>query len=139
MLDGQPASTTLGGPALGFVTRETQAVRNQFCIFKGCDSACRRAAMLIFLASTCPCLVWAQQGIANRNVILRRDPSTASPVLEHLSKEARVTLVDVNPDSGFFHVRTEDDQDRFGLVKVYQRFTVSSIAATLGPRNTPTD
>jgi hypothetical protein len=69
-----------------------------------------RAAMLIVFVSACPFWVWAQLGIANRNVILRRDPSTASPVLEHLSEETRVTLVDANPDSGFFHVRTEDDQ-----------------------------
>jgi len=30
-------------------------------------------------------------------------------VLEHLSKGARVTLVDAGADSGFYHVRTEDD------------------------------
>jgi hypothetical protein len=31
-------------------------------------------------------------------------------VLEHLPKGARVTLVDLNPDGGFYHLRTEDDQ-----------------------------
>ena len=133
MLDGQPASATLGGPALGFVIRETQAVRNQFYIFKGRDSVYRRAAMLIFLASTCPFLVWAQQGITSRNVILRRDPSTASPVLEHLSKEARVTLVDANPDSGFFHVRTEDDQVGW----VWSKFISVSQPPGLPPPSAP--
>jgi uncharacterized protein YraI len=55
------------------------------------------------------CSVWAQEGTASRNVNLRRDPSTSSPVLDELMKGARVTLVDAAADSGFFHVRTEDD------------------------------
>jgi hypothetical protein len=93
----------------------------------------RRAAMLIFLASTCPLLVWAQQGITSRNVILRRDPSTASPVLEHLSKDARVTLVDANTDSGFFHVRTEDDQVGW----VWSKFISVSQPPALPPLSAP--
>jgi uncharacterized protein YraI len=52
----------------------------------------------------------AQQASLRRNVILRRDPSTSSPVLSHLAKGARITLVDASPDSGSYHVRTEDDQ-----------------------------
>jgi uncharacterized protein YgiM (DUF1202 family) len=43
-------------------------------------------------------------------VILRRDPTTSSPALEHLIKGARLTLVDALPDSGFYHVKTEDDR-----------------------------
>lgn len=69
-----------------------------------------RAAIWILLLATCPCSALAQQGSANRNVILRRDPSTSSPALAHLRQGARVTLVDTNPASGFYHVRTEDDQ-----------------------------
>jgi hypothetical protein len=69
-----------------------------------------RSAMWIMLLVACPSSAWAQQGTANRNVILRRDPSTSSPALEHLPQGARVTLVDASPDSGFYHVRTEDDQ-----------------------------
>lgn len=57
-----------------------------------------------------PLVTWAQQASTNRNVNLRRDPSTSSPVLEHLDKGSRVTLVDTAPDNGFYHVRTEDDQ-----------------------------
>ncbi|HXN53759.1 MAG TPA: SH3 domain-containing protein [Candidatus Acidoferrum sp.] len=69
-----------------------------------------RIMMWIAVMATCPVSVWAQQASTNRNVILRRDPSTTSPVLEHLVKGARLTLVDATPDSGFYHVRTEDDQ-----------------------------
>src|SRR5437016_2796344 len=54
--------------------------------------------------------VLAQQASLRRNVILRRDPSTSSPVLAHLAKGVRIMLVDASPDSGFYHVRTEDDQ-----------------------------
>ena len=70
----------------------------------------RRISICLLFLLVCPLSVRAQQATINRNVILRRDPSTASPALEHLPKGARVTLVDQNPDSGFYHVRTEDDQ-----------------------------
>jgi uncharacterized protein YraI len=68
----------------------------------------RLAMGLLWLC--CVCFLWAQEGTANRNVNLRRDPSTASPVVNHLTSGARVTLVDSTADSGFFHVKTEDDQ-----------------------------
>jgi hypothetical protein len=58
----------------------------------------------------CPFSVFAQTATTNRNVILRRDPSTASVALAHLSQGARLTLADDGPTSGFYHVRTEDDQ-----------------------------
>jgi len=58
----------------------------------------------------CPVSVFAQTATTNRNVILRRDPSTASVALAHLSQGARLTLVDGASTSGFYHIRTEDDQ-----------------------------
>jgi len=69
-----------------------------------------RTAMGIFLLLAWPSLALAQQATTNHNVILRRDPATSSPALEHLADGVRVTLVDASPDSGFYHVRTEDDQ-----------------------------
>jgi hypothetical protein len=69
----------------------------------------RATSWILFLLAW-PCSLFAQQGTANLNAILRGDPSTSSPVLEHLAKGVRVTLVDASPDSGFYHVKTEDDQ-----------------------------
>jgi uncharacterized protein YraI len=69
----------------------------------------RFAIWILFLVA-CPSSVWAQLATVNRNVTLRRDPSTTSAALEHLPKGTRVMLVDASPDSGFYHVRTEDDQ-----------------------------
>jgi SH3 domain-containing protein len=77
----------------------------------------------------CSCVLWAQQGTANRNVILRRDPSTGSPALEHLDKGSRVTLVDATSSAGFFHVRTEDDQVGW----VYAKYISLSEAPTPPP------
>src|SRR5438309_338229 len=57
-----------------------------------------------------PFSVFAQTATTNGNVVLRRDPSTGSVALAHLSMGARLTLVDAAPDSGFYHVRTEDEQ-----------------------------
>src|SRR6195256_6936196 len=74
----------------------------------------------------------AQQASLRHNVILRRDPSTSSPVLEHLAKGVRITLVDASPDSGFYHVRTEDDQ--IGWVFSKYATVLESV-----PPGTPTD
>ncbi|SRR6266699_6291411 len=57
-----------------------------------------------------PFSVFAQTATPNGNVVLRRDPSTGSVALAHLSMGARLTLVDAAPDSGFYHVRAEDEQ-----------------------------
>ena len=73
--------------------------------------------------------VSAQQATANRNVVLRRDPSTSSPALEHLVKGTRVTLVDASADSGFYHARTEDDQ----IGWVFSKFITVSESAPQPP------
>lgn len=78
----------------------------------------------IFL--TFPRILWAQPGTANRNVILRRDPSTASPALATLGRGARVTLVDAAADGEFFHVRTEDDQVGW----IYSKYITVSAGST---------
>lgn len=70
----------------------------------------RRATIFAFFSVICSSSGWAQLATANRNVILRRDPSTSSPALEHLQQGARLALVDAAEDSGFYHVKTEDDQ-----------------------------
>jgi hypothetical protein len=72
--------------------------------------ASKRTFIGLVLLLVCPLSALAQTATANRNVILRRDPSTTSPALAHLDKGARLTLVDQASDSGFYHVRTEDEQ-----------------------------
>jgi uncharacterized protein YraI len=85
--------------------------------------------LLLFVLSSS---VLAQQASLRRNVILRRDPSTSSPVLQHLAKGVRITLVDASPDSGFYHVRTEDDQ----IGWVFSKYVIVSESV---PAGTPTD
>jgi hypothetical protein len=80
-----------------------------------------------------PSCLSAQEATTNRNVILRRDPTTSSPALEHLSKGTRLTLVDALPDSGFYHVKTEDD--RVGWV--FAKYVSISTAETPAPPATP--
>lgn len=67
-------------------------------------------AIAFTLLSLQPLPVPAQEAATTRNVNLRRDPSPGSPVVTVLRKGARLTLVDAGADSGFYHVRTEDDQ-----------------------------
>jgi hypothetical protein len=69
-----------------------------------------RTPIWILLLLACTPLLSAQQATVNRNAILRRDPTTSSPVVEHLPKGSRLDLVGEKPDNGFYHVRTEDDQ-----------------------------
>src|ERR1700675_64474 len=70
----------------------------------------RASLFIILFFAFCPTRLLAQEATTNHNVILRRDPPPSSPVLEHLTKGARLTLVDALPDSGFYHVKTEDDR-----------------------------
>lgn len=74
------------------------------------SSIIRMRAVVFLVLSLLPALAFAQLATANRNAKLRRDPSTASPALAVLPKGERLTLVDETTDSGFYHVRTEDDQ-----------------------------
>jgi uncharacterized protein YraI len=97
--------------------------------------ALARTAIWMLLLTMCPCYALAQQGSASHNVILRRDPSTSSPALAHLQQGARVTLVDVNPDSGFYHVRTEDDQVGW----VFSRYITLSQAPAVLPSPAPSE
>src|ERR1700719_5244807 len=70
----------------------------------------RTSLFIVLFFAFCPSRLVAQEATTNHNVILRRDPTTSSPALEHLTKGARLTLVDALPDSGFYHVKTEDDR-----------------------------
>jgi hypothetical protein len=70
----------------------------------------KRTLIGLLILLVCPFSVFAQTATTNRNVVLRRDPSTTSPALAHLTQGVRLTLVDAVPDSGFYHVRTEDEQ-----------------------------
>ena len=77
----------------------------------------------------CPFSVLSQTATTNQNVILRRDPSTASIALAHVPQGARLTLVDEAPDSGFYHVRTEDDQVGW----IWSKFVTLSVPPTAAP------
>ena len=76
----------------------------------------------------------AQEATANRNVNVRRDPSTSGPVISHLVKGDRVTLVDATATSGFYHVRTENDQVGW----VWAKYVTIALAAPAPPSPPPT-
>ncbi|HWO32868.1 MAG TPA: SH3 domain-containing protein, partial [Candidatus Acidoferrum sp.] len=88
-----------------------------------------RTFLGLLILLICPFSVLGQTATTNRNVILRRDPSTASVVLAHLPQGARLTLVDEAPDGGFYHVRTEDEQVGW----IWSKFVTLSLPATPAP------
>jgi hypothetical protein len=92
--------------------------------------------IVLFFACWPSCLV-AQEATTNHNVILRRDPTTSSPALEHLTKGARLTLVDALPDSGFYHVKTEDDRVGWIFAKYVSISTPQTPATPATPTTTP--
>jgi len=87
-------------------------------------------AAAVTLLNLWPVLVLAQEAATNRNANLRRDPSTASPALAVLQKGARVTLVDATEDSGFYHVRTENDEVGWVYAKLLTISPTPSTATT---------
>lgn len=95
----------------------------------------RLGLILLLFLIVCPVSLRAQNAATNRNVILRRDPTTSSPALAHLSKGERLSLVDALPDSGFYHVETEDDRVGWVFAK-YVSISTTEIAAA--PTTTPT-
>jgi hypothetical protein len=88
--------------------------------------AWRASLFIVLFFVFWPSRLLAQEATTNHNVILRRDPTTSSPALEHLTKGARLTLIDALPDSGFYHVKTEDD--RVGWI--FARYVSISTAET---------
>jgi uncharacterized protein YgiM (DUF1202 family) len=90
-------------------------------------------SIVLFLVIWPSCLR-AQEATTNHNVVLRRDPATSSPALEHLIKGTRLALVDASPESGFYHVKTEDD--RVGWVYArYGILTAEIPVTTITPSN----
>jgi hypothetical protein len=62
-------------------------------------------ALSVLLSST----VLAQEATVKRTLVVRRDPSKSSPVLDHVAKNDRLTLVRKTAENGYYQVRTEDD------------------------------
>ena len=96
-------------------------------------SACFTVALTIL--GLLPVMAFAQEATTNRNANLRRDPSTTSPALGVLPKGSRVTLVDASEDSGYYHVRTEDDEVGWIYAKLLE---VSAAPSVVSPATTPT-
>lgn len=99
-------------------------------------------ATALALLGLLPLLALAQEATTTRSANLRRDPSGASPIVTVLHRGARLTLVDASADSGYYHVRTEDDQVGW----VYARLLAIPAAplvrpmepgATIGPGAAP--
>lgn len=63
---------------------------------------------VLFLVS-CSACIWTQEATAKRNLVVRRDPSKSSPIIDHVVKDDRLTLVGTTADNGYYHVKTEQD------------------------------
>ncbi len=62
-------------------------------------------------------MVWGQLASVTGSAVLRRDPKGKSKVMAKLEDGDRLMLVDTEADGGFYHVRTEDDEVGWVLVK----------------------
>jgi hypothetical protein len=98
--------------------------------------AWRASLLAVLFFVVWPTCLWAQEATTNHNVILRRDPTTSSPALGHLSKGVRLTLVDAHPDSGFYHVKTEDDQVGWVFAKYVSISTTETPSTPTTPSTT---
>lgn len=58
---------------------------------------------------SCGACIWAQQATAKRNLIVRRDPTKSSPVVDHVVKGDKLTLIETIADNGYYHITTEQD------------------------------
>jgi hypothetical protein len=63
---------------------------------------------VLFLVA-CSACDWAQEATAKRNLVVRRDPSKSSPIVDHVIRDDRLTLIQTTADNGYYHVTTEND------------------------------
>lgn len=68
------------------------------------------AGIFAIFSGLCSSPLLAQQATVTHDVVLHRDPSAKSRKIDILPAGARLTLVEANPDSGYYHVQTENDQ-----------------------------
>jgi hypothetical protein len=90
----------------------------------------RRITLGILLLLSCSGGVRAQEATAKRNLVVRRDPSNSSPILAHVAKDDRLTLVQPTADNRYYNVKTEQDVIGWALA--------SSVSVSPAPGTTPT-
>ena len=66
------------------------------------------AVAILFFVCSSAC-IWAQEATAKRSLVVRRDPSRSSPIVEHLAQGDRLTLLQTSTDNGYSQVKTEQD------------------------------
>jgi uncharacterized protein YraI len=99
-----------------------------------------RATLFVLFVAGLSSPAWAQKATANHTVNLRRDPSTSSPIMEHLAAGDRLILVDSIKDNGFYHVRTEDDQVGWVFAKyITLSAATPPVASPASTTTTPTE
>jgi hypothetical protein len=72
----------------------------------------------------------AQEAAAKRNLVVRRDPSKSSPILDHVAKDDRLLLLQPAADNGYYNVKTEHDVVGWVLA--------NSVKVSQAPITTPT-
>jgi hypothetical protein len=92
---------------------------------------------------SCVCLVLtlafgvlAQQATVARDVNLRSDPSTTNPRIELLKPGSSVTLLDLTPQGGFYHVKAADGQQGWVWSK---NITLGTALVAIVPTSTECD
>jgi hypothetical protein len=90
----------------------------------------RRIALGILLLLYCSGGVRAQEATAKRNLVVRRDASKSSPILDHVAKDARLMVLQATAENGYYNVKTENDVIGWVLA--------NSVSVSQAPGTTPT-
>jgi uncharacterized protein YgiM (DUF1202 family) len=59
----------------------------------------------------------AQNATITKDAVLQRDAGGRSKTIDHIESGERVVLVEPSPQSGYYHIRTEDDEIGWVSVK----------------------
>jgi len=90
----------------------------------------RRITLGILLLLSCSGGVRTQEATAKRNLVVRRDPSKSSSILDHVAKGDRLMLLQAAADNGYYNVTTEHDVVGWVLA--------NSVSVSPAPITTPT-
>ena len=93
-----------------------------------------KVRLLLLATLVTSTVAFSQTPVVQRNVNLRRDPSTSVAPITLLTPPTALTLLDANPQTGYYHVRTPSGQEGWVWSKNISLTTASSTpTAKLGP------
>ncbi len=98
----------------------------------------RRLTVMVVVFLGALSMAAVRQATVKRNVNLRSDPSTDNPPIELIPANSTLTLLDLAPQHGYYHVKAEDGREGWVWGRNISLAAVTPEPSTGGPAPPPT-